>query len=80
MLFKKMSVVINRHGFICIMQNCVTTCVSLTSHFVHAFEQILDQDGGECGRGGGVGEEAVGHNLKRVILVDSLDHVLQTTK
>lgn len=44
------------------------------AHLMHPVQQILDQYGGEDGRGHIVGQEADGHDLKGVVLVDPLHH------
>jgi hypothetical protein len=50
--------------------------VHVGAHFVHAFEEVLHQDGGKDGRGHVVGQEAVGHDLEGVVLVDALHHIV----
>ena len=40
-------------------------------------QQVLDQYGGERRRRRRVGEEAVGDDLERVVLVDAVHHVLR---
>ncbi len=50
--------------------------VHVGAHFVHALEEVLHQDGGKDGRGDVVGQEAVGHDLEGVVLVDALHHVV----
>ncbi len=52
--------------------------VHVGAHFVHALQKVLHQDGGKDGRGDVVGQEAVGHDLEGVILVDALHHIVDS--